>query len=130
MKNIIQYKNKVAGTQSEKCFVRKQKMYILAEKTELGELINKYKEKYDKELKDLEGKTNYDYKRKKHAPMKPKQSFIAAAVRNFYTNLSKVKHDDPNLEKALKFARRCHKKYFQNDFLEEEPLKKRFRECR
>ena len=36
--------------------------------------------------------------------MKPKQGFIAAAVRNFYTDLSKVKHDDLNLEKTLKFA--------------------------
>ena len=104
MKNIMQFKNKIAGTQSEKCFVRKREMYTLAEKKELGELDNKQKQKYDKELKDLEGKTNYDYKRKKHVPMKPKQGFIAAAVRNFYTDLSKVKHDDLNLEKALKFA--------------------------
>ena len=52
-------KNKMASTQSEKCFVRKREMYTLAEKKELGE----YKEKYDKKLKNLEGKTNYDYKR-------------------------------------------------------------------
>ena len=49
----------MAGTQSEKCFVRKREMYTLAEKKELGE----YEEKYDKELKNLEDKTNYDYKR-------------------------------------------------------------------
>ena len=94
----------MAGAQSEKCFVCKQEMHTSAEKKEPRELVNRYKEKYDKELKDLEGKTNYDYKRKKHVPMKPKQGFIAAAVRNFYTDLSKVKHDDLNLEKALKFA--------------------------
>ena len=40
-------KNKIASTQSEKCFVRKREMYTLAEKKELGE----YKEKYDKKLK-------------------------------------------------------------------------------
>ena len=40
-------------------------MYNLPEKKELGELVNKYKEKHDTELKDLEGKTNYYYKRKK-----------------------------------------------------------------
>ena len=71
-------------------------MYTLTEKKEMGELVNKYKEKYDKELKDLECETSYDYKRKKHVPMKPKQAFIAAAVRNFYTDLLKLKHDDPN----------------------------------
>lgn len=49
----------MAGTQSEKCFVRKREMYTLAEKKELRE----YKEKYDKKLKNLDSKTNYDYKR-------------------------------------------------------------------
>ena len=35
------------------------------------------------ELKELERKTRYDHKQKKHVPMKPKQGFIAAAVRSF-----------------------------------------------
>ena len=77
MKNIVWYKNKMVGTQSEKCFVRKQQMYTLAEKKELGESVNKYKEKYNKRLKNLEGKTNYDCKRKEHVSVKPKQGFIA-----------------------------------------------------
>ena len=52
--------------------------------------------------------------------MKPKQGFLP--------NLSKVKHDDPNLVKRLKFTKRCHEKYLANDFFEEkEPLKKRSR---
>ena len=51
-------------------------------KSELGELIFNHKEKYGKELKELEGKTRYDHKRKRHVPMKPKQGFIAAAVRD------------------------------------------------
>ena len=47
-------------------------------------------------------------------------------MRNFYTD---EKHDDPNLEKALKFAKRCHEKYLSNDFIEEEETsKKKFRE--
>ena len=73
MKKIIQYKSKLAATQSEKCFVRKQQMYTLAEKKELEKLISK--------CKDLEGKTNYNYKRKKHVPKKPKLfiAFIAAS---------------------------------------------------
>ena len=48
-------------------------MYTLAEKKELEKLISK--------CKDLEGKTNYNYKRKKHVPKKPKLFivFIAAS---------------------------------------------------
>ena len=72
------------------------------------------------ELKELERKTRYDHKQKKHVPMKPKQGFIAAAVREFCT--------DPNLVKALKFAKRCYEKYLANYFEGEEPPKKRFRE--
>ena len=63
---------------------------------------------------------------KKHVPMKPKQGFIAAAVMEFYTDLSKVKHDNPNLVKALKFAKRCYEKYLANDFDGEEPPKRGF----
>ena len=54
----------MVSTQSEKCFSRKQEMYTLAEKKELEELVNKYKKKYDKKLKDVEGKTSYDEKQK------------------------------------------------------------------
>ena len=58
--------------------------------------------------------------------MKPQQGFLAAAVREYYTDLSKAKHDDPKLVNALKFAKRCYEKYLANDF-GEEPSKKRFR---
>ena len=58
-----------------KTFVRGKQKYILAEKKELGELVEKYKKEYDKEVKTLQGKTHYDYKRKKHVPIKPKQGF-------------------------------------------------------
>ena len=33
------------------------------------------KHKYDKEVGALKGKTKYDYRRKKHVPMKATQSF-------------------------------------------------------
>ena len=100
----------------------------LSEKKQLGELISNHKEKYDKELKELEGKTRYDHKQKKHVPMKRKQGFIATAVSEFYTDLSKVKHVNPNFVMALKFSRRCYEKYLANGFEGEEPPKKRFRE--
>ena len=81
----------------------------MAEKTELGELIEKYKKEYVKELKALQRKTYYGYKRKKkHVPIKSKQGFLATAVRGFYSDLADEKHDDSNLSRALKFAERYH----------------------
>ena len=108
------------------CVVGKEK-YSLVEKKELGELFEKYKKEYDNEVKALQGKTHYDYKRKKHVPIKSKQGFLAAA-REFNSDLADVKHDDNNRSKALKFAERCHEKYFNDEFVDEEPSKKRFRE--
>ena len=93
----------------------------MAEKKELGELVEKYKKKYDKKVKALQWKTHYEYKRKKHAPIKPKQRFLATAVREFYSDLADTKHDDNNLNKALKFAKRCHEKYLNDEFADEEP---------
>ena len=109
-------------------FVRGKEKYSLSETKQLGELMFNHKEKYDKKLKELEGQTRYDHKRKKKLPMKPKQGFIAAAVKEFYTDLSKVKHDNQYLVKALKFAKRCYQIYLANNSEGEEPPKNRFRE--
>ena len=65
---------------------------------------------------------------KKHVPVKPKQGFLATAVRELYSNLADVKHDDNILSKALKFTKRCHEKYLNDECVDEEPSKKRFRE--
>ena len=43
-------------------FVRGKEKYFLSEKKQLGELISNHKEIYDKELKEVEGKTRYDNK--------------------------------------------------------------------
>ena len=59
------------------------KKYSLVEKNELGDLIEKYKKGYDKEIKALQGKTHYDYKRKIHVPIKTKQGFLATAFQSF-----------------------------------------------
>ena len=53
-----------------------------------------------------------------------KQGFFTTIVREFYTDLSKVKHDGTNLVKALKFAKRCHKEI--NFFKERNHQKKSF----
>ena len=37
-------------------------------------------------------------------------------MREFYSDLSDVKHNDPNLVNAVKLAKRCHEKYVNEDF--------------
>ena len=49
-----------------KAFIRGKEKYSLAEKKELGKLVEKYKNEHDKEVKALQGKTHYDYKQIKH----------------------------------------------------------------
>ena len=109
--------------QTGKTSVRGKEKYSSAEKKEVGELVEKYKKEYDKEVKTLQGKTHYDCKRKKHVPIKPKQRFLATAIREFYSDLEDVEHDDNNLSKALRLAKRCHEKYLNDEFVYEEPSK-------
>ena len=67
---------------------RAKEKVSLNEKKELGELVENYKKKYDEEVAALRGQTTYDYRTKKHVPKKPKQGFLATAVREFYSDLS------------------------------------------
>ena len=106
---------------------RAKEKFSLNEKKELAELVEKYKVKYDKEVETLKGQTTYDFRTKKHVPKKPKQGFLATAVREFYSDLTDVRHNDPNLLSAIKLAKRCHDKLVDGGFDNEEPSKKRFR---
>ena len=45
---------------------------------------------------------------KKHTKPIPRQRYIARAVRDFYPDLRNVKHNDPNLQAAVKLGKRCH----------------------
>ena len=48
----------MATTPGERNFIQQQGNYSLGEKTELGELIQRYKERYKQKLKALEGKSS------------------------------------------------------------------------
>ena len=53
-------------------FKRKNRSsYSNQEKLELAELVQEMKEEYDLEVEKNKGKTKYDYKRKRHVPIKP-----------------------------------------------------------
>ena len=74
----------------------------------LGELVVKFKDKFDVEVKKNEGKTKFDAKRKIHVAIKPSTGFIAKAVRHFYSDLANASNDDPDFERAAKLASRCY----------------------
>ena len=54
--------------------------------------------------------------------MKAKQGSLATAVWEFYIDFADIKHD--NLSKVLKFAKRCHEKFLNNEFVDAKPSKK------
>ena len=62
--------------------------YTNEEKLELGELVDKFKEEYDAEVKRNEGKSKYDAKRKRHVPIKPSTGYVARAGQSFYSDLA------------------------------------------
>ena len=59
-------------------------------------------------LKINKGKTKYDYKRKRHVPIKPLTGFIAKAERQFYGDLKDVKNNDAEFVCAVKPATRSY----------------------
>ena len=75
------------------------------ERLELGELVEKYKKLYEKEVVEQSNKSRWDSRRKIHVQMKPRWGPMSRSVREFYSNLRDVKHNDPMLDKATKFAR-------------------------
>ena len=79
-------------------------LYSNDEKLQLAEVVAKRKEEYDAEFG--RGKTRYDAKRKKHVQVKRSSGFIARAVREFYTDLSEAKNDNPEFCKGIKPAYR------------------------
>ena len=77
----------MASSPTERMFLRQKSIYYKKKKKNLEELVEKLKKEYDEEVKTMDGKTRYDYKTKKHVPIKPKQDFSVAALRKFYTDL-------------------------------------------
>ena len=90
-------------------FKRKDRStYSNQEKLELAELVEKLKEECDLEVEKNKGKTKYDYKRKRHVPIKPSTGFIAKAVRQFYGDLKDAKNNDVDFVRAVKLASRSY----------------------
>ena len=84
-----------------------QEPFLNSERLELAELAYKYKKEYDAEVKRNEGKTKYNSKLKKRVAIKPQAGYLSTAVHEFYTDLSKLRSDDPVFNKAIKMASRA-----------------------
>ena len=52
---------------------------------------------------------------KKHTKPIPREGYIARAVRDFYPDLRNVKHNDPNLQAAVKLGKRCHEQLLNSE---------------
>ena len=68
--------------------------YSLKERTELGNLIKKYKEQYDSLVEENKDKVNYDRQLRQHRKVLPRDGFITKAVREYYDDLKVVKADN------------------------------------
>ena len=81
--------------------------YTLEEKNALVKLCKSYKKEYELSVSENSQIVNYSEKRRKHVKTLPGGGYVARAVREFYSDLKDVKHDNPTLTTALKLGRRC-----------------------
>ena len=72
---------------------------------------------------------NYNEKRKKPTNQTPREGYVAKEVREFYEDLKNAKHNDRNLEAAIKLGKRCYQQITENkgDVTIDEPSKSKYR---
>ena len=102
----------------------------IPQKEVLGKLCKEDKDKYDLKIKEIADKRNYNKKMKKHTKSSPCEGDIAPAVRGFYPDLKNVKHNDPNLESAIKLRKRCCENVASNEntcIIDAQPSKSKYR---
>ena len=116
---------------TERKFIRAERgKYTLEEKEALGKLCKEYKDEYDLKIKETADKLNYNEKMKKHTKSSPCEGYIAHAIREYYPDLKNVKHNDPNLESAIKLGKRCYENLASNEntcIIDGQPSKSKYR---
>ena len=106
--------------------------YTLEEKDGLGKLCEKYKLEYDEKLNSTSGQVTYNEKRKKHTNQTPREGYVAKAVREFYSDLKDVMHDDSNLKAAICLGKICYEQVIESKESGEinvEPSKSKYRKA-
>ena len=65
--------------------------YSLQERTALGQLCQRYKNQYEKQVTNDRNKVTYNSKKRKHTEINPKEGWVSRAVREFYPDLKDLK---------------------------------------
>ena len=90
---------------------KKRNQYSLKQKEEIGKLALKYKQEYEEKIKEQKSLPKvWDSRRKKMISRVSTQTgggFLAKAAREVFPELKEVKHDHPELQNAVKLAKRA-----------------------
>ena len=103
----------------------------MADKDELGKLCFEYKQEYDARLAALPKR--WDSKRKIFTQQKPKEGFLAKAVREAFPDLAGKNNGDPEFQRAKQLAMRALTDYEKQlrdptQAAEQKPRKKQYRQ--
>lgn len=108
----------------------KRRKYSLFDKFELGKLCYDYKKQYEEEAAALPKR--WDSKRKTWNQPKPKEGFLAKAVREAIPQLSRTPNGDKDFQRAKQMAMRAlldyEKRLEDPTFVDEVPKKKQYRQ--
>ena len=116
-KEINQTSFKNVGT-----FNNTKRRYNLREKYELGKLIAKFKDEFEKGCQ-TKGKLVPELNKRQKT--KPKDGFISKAIRHTYHDLKDLPSEDKVFRRALALGRRSYELYQKSDGME--PPKKRYK---
>ena len=83
--------------------------YSLQERTALGQLCQRCKNQYEKQMTNDRNKVTFNSKKRKHTEIKTKEGWVSRAVREFCPDFKNLKNDDPIFRKAKAMAERCPK---------------------
>ena len=104
----------------------------LEEKDAFGKLCEKHKLEYDENLNSTSGQVTCNEKSKKHTNQTAREGYVAKAVREFYSDLKNVKHDDSNLKSAIFIGKRCYEQVTESKKsvqINVEPSKSKYRKA-
>ena len=94
---------------NENLFALREESIRWKKRKPLANCANNINIEFDAKVAELSKKfINYNDQMKKHTKPILREGYIARAVRDFYPDLRNVKHNDPNLQAAVKLGKRCH----------------------
>ena len=107
-------------------FKENRSKITIAEKLKVARKVREYKVIYDEQVAEAKSNPSWDSKRKRWVVGRPREGYLAKAVRKVYADLRDTKNDDPNFENAVKYAKRWYDN-LENGTLAETSNPKKFR---